>query len=70
MSVILWITLLSYLTVAVVFNLAMLSFYREEKQGWSGNAKADKLAMSITSLVWPFAVLYGLYKMYIKKEDK
>lgn len=64
MSLILWITLLSYLAVGVVFNLALLNCYREEKQGWSGNAKADKLAMLVTSLVWPFAVLYGIYKMY------
>lgn len=67
MSLILWITLLSYLAVGMVFNLGMLSYYREERQGWSGNAKADKLAMLVTSLVWPFAVLYGIYKMY--KED-
>ena len=64
MSVVLWITMISYLTVGMILNLAMLNYYREEKQGWSGNAKTDKLAMLITSLVWPFAVLYGIYKMY------
>lgn len=68
MSVVLWITMISYLTVGMILDLAMLNYYREEKQGWSGNAKADKLAMLITSLVWPFTVLYGIYKMYIKKE--
>ena len=64
MSVVLWITMISYLTVGMILNLAMLNYYREEKQGWSGNAKADKLAMLITSSVWPFTVLYGIYKMY------
>jgi len=46
MSLILWITLLSYLAVAMVFNLAMLSFYREDKNNpnssWSGSEVCDK----------------------------
>lgn len=37
MSVVLWITMISYLIVGMVFNLAMLSYYREEKQGWSNS---------------------------------
>lgn len=72
MSVILWIAMLSYLTVAVVFNLMMLSFYKEEKEitnsPWSGNEDADKLGMFIASVCWPICVLYGLFKM--KKEEK
>lgn len=72
MSVILWIVMLSYLTVAVVFNLSMLSFYKEEKEitnsPWSGNETADKFGMFFASAIWPVCVMYGLFKM--KKEGK
>lgn len=31
MSIVLWVAMICYLIVAMVFNLAMLSFYREDK---------------------------------------
>ena len=70
MSVILWIALVCYLSVAIIFNLAMLSFWKEEKElkdsPWSGSDTADKFGMSFASVIWPICVLYGVFKM--KKE--
>ena len=67
MSIILWIVTICYITVAVAFNLAMLSFWKEEKEtknsGWSGNDTADKFGMFFASACWPVCILWGLYKM-------
>lgn len=73
MSVILTIVVILYCIVAVVFNLALLSFYKQEKDSvdspWSGNEFCDKMGMVVASAIWPICLAYGLYKMYIKKED-
>ena len=70
MSMILWIVLLCYLCVAIIFNLAMLGFWKEEKEltdsPWSGSDTADQIGMFFASAIWPICVLYGLFKM--KKE--
>lgn len=72
MSIILTIAVIFYCVVAVIFNLAMLSCYRQEKDsvdfGWSGNPLADKIGMVVASAGWPVCLVYGFYKMYIKKE--
>jgi len=68
MTLILWITLICYITISVIFNLAMLSFYKEEKEEWSGSEFFDKLGMFLASAIWPFLVVYGIFKM--KKEEK
>ena len=73
MSVILWIVMICYLITAVIFNLSMLTFYKQEKDSvdspWSGNEFCDKMGMVVASAIWPICLAYGLYKMYIKKED-
>ena len=72
MSVILWIVMICYLTTAVIFNIAMLTFYRQEKYSvdspWSGNEFCDKMGMLVASAIWPICFTYGLFKMYTKKE--
>ena len=74
MSVILLVALTSYIVIAVIFNVLMLSFYKEEKglteTRWTGDETADKIGMFMASAFWPICVAYGLYKIYFKKEDK
>lgn len=69
MSIVLWVVLICYVSLAVTFNLAFLYFYKEEKQGWTGNEKADKFGMSCASALWPVCLVYGLCKMS-KEDDK
>lgn len=71
MNTVLLIALISYVIVAITFNLAMLSFYKEEKDQhdiWSGDEFCDKAGMFLVSAFWPIPVIYGLFK--IKKEGK
>ena len=72
MSIILTIAVILYCVVAVVFNLSLLSYYKQEKDsvdfGWSGNETADKMGMLVASAGWPICIAYGFFKMYIKKE--
>ena len=72
MSIVLWIGLIGYIVVCVIFNLAMINFWQEEKDSgnseWSGNDATDLTGMFVASVFWPICVLYGLFKM--KKEGK
>ena len=72
MSIVLWITLIAYIVVCVIFNLAMINFWQEDKDSgnfeWSGNDMADLTGMFVASVFWPICVIWGLIKM--KKEEK
>ena len=35
MSVVLWIVMISYICIAIMFNIGLLYVYREDKEGWS-----------------------------------
>lgn len=63
MSVILWITLLSYLAVALVFNIGFLYVYHEDKEGWTDSDLVNKTSMFVCSIGWPIALIYGFCKM-------
>lgn len=68
MSMIVWITMLVYISIAVLFNLSFLYVYREDKSGWTDSDGANKIGMFMCSVLWPIHLLYGLFKM--KGEDK
>lgn len=63
MSVILLVALISYVTIAIMFNLAFLYIYREDKEGWTDSDLVNKTSMFVCSIGWPVALIYGLCKM-------
>ena len=69
---VLWTAMICYLIAAMVCNLALLSFYREDKNSpnspWSGSEVCDKIGMVIATMIWPVCIGYGFFKVYIKKE--
>ena len=69
MSIVLWITMICYISVAMIFNLMSISFYNEEKESFTGNRFADLTALFIGAALWPVATVYGLCKMS-KEDDK
>ena len=69
MSIVLWIVLICYVSLAVIFNLMFISFYNEEKESFTGNRFADLTALFIGAALWPIATIYGMFKM-MKKEEK
>lgn len=68
MSVILWTVMILYISIAILFNLAFLYVYREEKEAWTESDLCNKIGMFLASITWPIALGYGIYK--IKKEEK
>lgn len=67
MSVILWIVMISYICIAIMFNIGFLYVYREDKSGWTDSDGANKIGMFLCSVLWPVPLVYGLFKM--KKEE-
>ena len=67
MSIVLWITLIAYIVVAVLFNLAFLYVYNEDKTGWTESDGANNVGMFLCSILWPIPLIYGIFKM--KKEE-
>lgn len=63
MSVILWIVMISYICIAVLFNIGFLYVYREDKEGWTDSDLVNKTSMFVCSIGWPVALVYGLCKM-------
>lgn len=68
MSLILWIVMISYIYVAIMFNIGFLYVYREDKEGWTDSDGANKIGMFMCSVLWPIPLVYGFFKMYVKKE--
>ena len=69
MSIILWITLLCYLCAAIIFNLAMIRCYQDDQVNWTGNKTSDLAGMFVASMVWPFILIVGMFKLSKEKEN-
>ena len=63
MSVILLVALISYVVIAMMFNIGFLYVYREDKEGWTDSDLVNKTSMFVCSIGWPVALVYGLCKM-------
>lgn len=70
MSVILWITMVCYISIAAIFNVMFLYVYREEKEAWTESDLCNKIGMFLASITWPIALGYGIYKLNKEKNKQ